>query len=203
MTRVVLLTMLLLVLATAALADGYPQLIKIDHKGRYSNVKQSIIWKDTDQDKELPLHFRAANCPKSIRLGVDHPNGTKIDARFPGWFVQLPLKLDQDFNAFDEFGGLKSGYFIQVAEFDIDSDGQPEILVLFGNGLIDLYVNVFKYHPPQKSKDVQREENWEVIGSFTGQEYLLVSKQTIQIPYGSQGLYSEYCWVKGKFVQTQ
>jgi hypothetical protein len=91
---------------------------------------------------------------------------------------------------------------VQVAEHDFDRDGTPEIVVAVGDGLINLVVNVVSYHAPQSMKDVGRVENWSLVGSFTGQQKALIQGDTISLPYGSQGLYEEYTWVKQKFIKT-
>jgi hypothetical protein len=63
-------------------------------------------------------------------------------------------------------------------------------------------VNVIKYHAPKSDKDASRQENWSLIGSFTGQEKAYIKGDAITLPYGSQGLYDEYTGVKDKFVKT-
>lgn len=166
-------------------------------------MPNSKIWgKKSFADITMPLHFSARVKPTLLVIGRDHPNGTRFLAMFPGIGVNLPLDFGKDFAGLDEFGDLNKGYFVQVAEHDFDHDGIPELIIAIGNGSTDLGVNIIKYHPPQLQKDAGREQNWSLVGKLSGQELARVSGDTIELPYGSQGLYDEYTWVKGKFVKT-
>jgi len=157
------------------------------------------------EDAVLPLHFRAGVKPRFLRVGRDHPNGT----RFAVYFDRVGLPLPVDFKplssvAFDDLGFLAvdNGYYIQAGEHDFDGDGEPEIVVAVGNGSTELVVDVIKYHPPASSVDAGRIENWELLGVFEGQQPARVEGASLILPYGSQGLYEEETLVKGKFVRT-
>lgn len=172
-------------------------------KNQIQTIPNSRIWGKTSfDDLTFELNYQSTVRPTALVVGRDHPNGTKILALFPGYGVHLPLKFADDFGGFDEFGEINKGYYVQVAEHDFDNDGTPEIVVAVGDGLIDLTVNIVKYHAPLSPEDAGRDENWELAGSFTGQEKALIDGATISLPYGSQGLYTEYTWIKKKFIQT-
>ncbi len=166
-------------------------------------IPKSRVWGKTSfDDVTLELNYKSTVRPTTLIVGRDHPNGTRILAIFPGYGVPLPLRFADDFRAFNEYGEINKGFYVQVAEHDFDNDGLPEIVVAVGDGLIDLTVNIVRYHAPWLAEDAGRVENWELVGSFTGQEKALIDGDTISLPYGSQGLYTEYTWIKKKFVQT-
>ncbi len=163
-----------------------------------------MTWgKNPSHDLIFPLHYHSRVKPTYLLIGRDHPNGVRFLAMFPGYGVNLPLKFPNNFEGFDEDGELKPGYSVQVAEHDFDHDGVPEIVVAIGDGLTDLSVNIIKYHAPQFIQDADREANWTLMGSYWGQTKAEIKDDTVQIPIGSQGLYDEYTWVKGKFIKTE
>ena len=82
---------------------------------------------------------------------------------------------------------------MQISEFDFEKDGINELIVGYGDGLSSLEVTIFK----------KINNEYKVIGEFSGQEKCELSKNKIIAPYGSQGLYSEYVLTRGKFVETQ
>lgn len=164
---------------------------------------KSKVWgKVSFDDVILDLNYKTKVKPTTLVVGRDHPNGTKVLALFPGYGVHLPLMFPDEFGGFNDFGDINEGYYVQVAEHDFDNDGTPEILVAVGDGLVDLVVNVVKYHAPLSPADAGREENWELVGSFSGQEKAFINGDTVLLPIGSQGLHAEYTWSKTKFIQT-
>lgn len=179
------------------------KLIQKINKNQIQFFQNSKVWGKTSfDDLRFELHYRAKVRPTTLIIGKDSPNGTKFLALFSEGYVHLPLKFANDFGGFDEFGDINKDYYAQVAEHDFDNDGIPEIIVAIGDGLIDLAVNVIKYHAPLSPNDAGRGENWELVGSFTGQEKAIIDGNKIYLPYGSQGLYTEYFLIKNKFIQT-
>ena len=50
-------------------------------------------------------------------------------------------------------------------------------------------------------ENVCRNANWELIGNFTGQDIaFIINENTIQLPFGGQGLFDEYIFVNNKFI---
>lgn len=198
---------LMLLLALFCLCQtkiAYAQLLQLVVNSYPKPIPGSKVWgKTSERDMIFPLHFHSHIKPTYLLIGRDHPNGIRFLAMFPGYGVNLPLNFTKDFEGINEFGELKQGYYIQVAEHDFDHDGMPEIIIAIGDGLIDLSINIIKYHPPQFSQDTDRESNWSLIGSYSGQAKAEIKGDTIQLFIGSQGLYDEYTWVKGKFMKTQ
>jgi len=78
-------------------------------------------------------------------------------------------------------------YKVQVTCIDLDRDGNKEILVSIGDGLIDLETNIYRFIP--ESKNI-----FELSGRVLGQQkmFLDIDKSMIIAPYGSQGLCKEY-----------
>ena len=202
-TRTAVMVMLVfccLCLSSAA----HAQLLQLVVNSRLNPMPGSRVWgKTSSKDIVFPLHYHSHVKPAYLLIGRDHPNGTRFLAMFPGCGVNLPLKFDKRFDGFNEDGELKQGYYIQVAEHDFDHDGTPEIIVAIGNGSIDLSINIIKYHAPQFAQDADREVNWSLIGSYWGQARAEIKGDTLDIPIGSQGLYEEYTWVKGRFIKTE
>ena len=183
---------------------AHAQLLQLVVNSRLKPMPGSKVWvRTSSKDMIFPLHYHSHVKPPHLLIGRDHPNGMRFLAIFPGYGVNLPLKFDDRFEGFDKDGELKQGYYIQVAELDFDHDGTPEIIIATGDGSIDLSVNIIKYHAPQFAQDADREANWSLVGSYWGQANVEISNDTIQIPIGSQGLYDEYTWVKGKFIKTE
>lgn len=197
--------MLLLVLCCSCQGRvAHAQLLQLVVNSRLKPVPGSKVWgKTSSKDIVFPLHFHSHVKPNYLLIGRDHPNGMRFLAMFPGYGVNLPLKFDDGFEGFDEDGELKQGYYIQVVEHSFDHDGTPEIIIAIGNGSIDLSINVIKFHAPQFAQDADREANWSLVGSYSGQARAEIKGDTIQIPIGSQGLFDEYTWVKGKFIKTE
>lgn len=112
------------------------------------------------------------------------------------------MEFSENFEGFNKWGEINQGYYVQVAEHDFDSDDVPEIVVAVGNEMFDMELKVVKYHAPQSLNNAGRQENWELIGSFSGQDKAYLQQDTIELPVGVQGLFEEYTLVKGKFFQT-
>ena len=91
---------------------------------------------------------------------------------------------------------------MQVGQCDIQHNGNPYIVIAVGDALTELHITVLKYHPPVNQEDAIRLENWEEVGSFTGQAQARIDGDTIDLPFGSVGLATEYTIVKGRFVET-
>lgn len=110
-------------------------------------------------------------------------------------------------SAFDDFGDIKDGFIIDIAQHDFDADGNPEIVAAVGNGLDQLQVDVLEYHPPQKYADRGRSQNWTVLGSLSGQSRVEVDGNKLRLPVGSQGRFEEYTLVgsgsRKKFVKSE
>jgi len=177
-------------------------LLKLEKDKKVLPLRNSVTWKPNQKDVRLDLHFTTAIKPSSLVIGRNHPNSTKFLAEFANSAISLPVEFPDEFDGFTEWGDLASGYSIQATEHDFDGDGNPEIVIAAGDNLTNLAVCVVKYHPPASTKDQDREENWSLVGKFSGQEKAIISKDAITLPFGSVGLFQEFTWVKRKFVET-
>ncbi len=81
--------------------------------------------------------------------------------------------------------------FIQCFEYDFDSDGSKEIIIASSPDFAVLNVYVFKY-----SNGLN-----ELVGSFGSTYEIILKKNVILLPLGSQGLGSEYCYREGVFYE--
>lgn len=164
----------------------------------------SIIWgKESTSPVSLNLDFKSKIQPITMLVGYDNPNGTKFKISFKDLNVAVDLRYVISMKSgINEFGDCNEGYYVQVATYDFDNDKKPEIIIAVGNGLVDMSINVIKYHEPTTKEDAIRTENWSIIANFQGQEKIHIQEQKIIVPIGSQGLYDEYSWLNGKFVKT-
>ena len=167
-------------------------------------VENKIIWgKESTKDITLSLDFKTKVKPNQILIGYNSPSGTKFYVTFKdlGVFVDL-LNIISMEGGLNEYGDCDEGFYIEVATHDFDNDKNPEIIIAVGNGLFEMWVNIIKYHPPLKPEDAIRTENWTVVASFYGQNEIHIDKQVINVPIGTQGLFEEYTWINGEFVET-
>ena len=81
--------------------------------------------------------------------------------------------------------------FIQCFEYDFDNDGNKEIIIASSPEFAALNVNVFKY-----SKGL-----YELVGKFGSMNEIILEKNVILLPMGSQGLGSEFCFRNGTFYE--
>jgi len=80
---------------------------------------------------------------------------------------------------------------VKVYEYDFDSDGQKEIIVIYSPEFSLVTIEVFKY----SGELVER------VGNFEGQYDIVLDKNTIYLPFGSQGLGNEYLYKGGAFYK--
>ena len=167
-------------------------------------TNNNVVWgKESTNDITLQLDFKTKIKPISMTIGYDSPNGIKFRINFKDLNVAANLRYILSMKSgLDEWGDLDDGYYIEAATYDFNEDKNPEIIIVIGNGLTDLWVNVIKYHPPTNPDDAIRTENWSVVASFSGQEKIYIDKQTITVPIGTQGLYDEYTWLNNKFIKS-
>lgn len=166
-----------------------------------TGLKYSKIWGKKDLSEiTMKLHFKCKIKPNEAVLRPDHPNSTELLMVFKGCAVNLWDFIKS--SGIEDYGGLNEGFWVQIGEYDFDNDLNPEIVVAIGNGLDELSISVFKFHPPINAIDACKQENWELLGTFEGQSRAVINKGRIELPYGSAGLCTEWTFVHGKFVRT-
>ncbi len=80
---------------------------------------------------------------------------------------------------------------IEVYEYDFDNDGQKEIIIIYSPEFSITTVEIFKYSGGLAER----------VGNFDAQFEIHLDKNTISLPYGSQGLAKEYLYKSGGFFQ--
>lgn len=166
------------------------------------NDNKYVIWKSSKKDVDSTVDIDINNDEKleTVIIGRNHPNGTRVliieGKRGYDLFVCNGRYLK---SAFDDFGGLKQGYYIQTSFFDLDKDNQKEVLLAIGNkNTKELGVGIYKYNGKIENNGFIQ------LGYIEGQSDISVLEDgKINVPYGSQGLFNSYSVVKGKFIKER
>jgi hypothetical protein len=164
--------------------------------------KQIITWNHPKTLKEsvLKLHFNTKVKPIDFVVGLDTPIGLRYVVLFNKYGVYLPVDFGDNDCKKGEYEEVSDSCYIQAGEYDFDKNGIPEIVIALGDGLCNLHINIFKYHPPQNEDDAIRPENWELIGNFEAQTKAIMEDKSVIMPFGSHGFETKMTWVEGKFV---
>ncbi|HVO45865.1 MAG TPA: hypothetical protein VMT29_05965 [Steroidobacteraceae bacterium] len=157
----------------------------------------SVFWDGTAQPASIQYTGKSQYRPR-LTLRLASPNGFGLFADYEKGSASIPVNLPEGCD--DGGGDLKSGCYGQLGLAQFDRDGNPDIVVAFGDGNMNLHVNVIRYHPPGSAGDVSRSENWELIGSFEGQSKALLSAADIQLPIGSNGSGNRFVFADGRFL---
>jgi hypothetical protein len=81
--------------------------------------------------------------------------------------------------------------YIQCFEYDFDGDGSKELIIASSPDFAALNVYVFKYSNGFS----------ELVGNFGSTFEIILEKNVILLPLGSQGLGNEYCYRNGAFYE--
>ncbi len=157
----------------------------------------SVFWDGTAKPASIQYTGRSQYNPKLI-LHFASPNGFGLFAEYGNGGTSIPVTLPEGCD--DGGGDLKSSCYGQLGLAKFDKEGNPDVVVAFGDGNMNLHVNVIRYHPPGSANDVSRSENWELIGSFEGQSKVLITDGDIQLPIGSNGSGNRFVFTEGKFL---
>ncbi|EIC23166.1 hypothetical protein [Thiorhodovibrio frisius] len=168
-------------------------------------IDQTAVWNHPDDlfaPSELTLEFKTAIKPDSLIVKTASPNGMDYLVLYEK--LEVAGRLPVDFSGSDCIEGdeIAASCFLQAGQHDFDADGLPEIVLVLGDGLINLQVNIVAYHPPARPADAMRSENWELIGNFSGQTKAIIDGQSILLPFGSQGLEEKKTLIDGKFINA-
>ena len=124
--------------------------------------------------------------PVTFILRRGSPNGVNLIAVYGEAGENLLGTLPPAMKGFDGHGELEEGFALQCAVRDLNGDGKPEVLVATGDGAALLTVAVFVYTPGG-------DERFRAAAVIEGQSTLHVDANgVISVPYGSQGLFTEY-----------
>lgn len=164
--------------------------------------KDSIIigYDDIYAGKKINMNVDLDNdgAEETFEIKRDTPNGVFVGGYSDNVGVNMVNDFDGDIKAFDEFGDLKEGYFLQVTCYDLDHDGIKEVFTSVGDKLIEMQTVLHRY--VKNSSDL-----FEVVGRMWGQEYQYIDDSTneIIVPYGSQGLFDSYLYTNNSlYTQT-
>lgn len=93
-------------------------------------------------------------------------------------------------------GGYKEGELIpsiSVYEYDFDNDGQKELLVVEASDFMYNTVWIYKYTSGLS----------ELVGEFYAQQKVILEKNRIILPVGSQGIFTEYIYENNSFYELK
>ena len=142
----------------------------------FKNTKPIIIYKSGENDH------------KSAKL----KNGGTLSVKFKGFQVNVNVIYGKTAYNVDYFEETDECEFIEFAEYDFNKDGNSELVIAYGNDV------QFKVSVYQLLKNKIKH-----IGEFDdGQFDCILDKKSIQFPYGTQGLFTEYTYTNGMFVKT-
>ena len=120
---------------------------------------------------------------ENLIIGLNHPNGFRV-LGFKGEYGVHLLPNGCE-GAYDEFGELNEGYFVQVSYVDLNNDGTQEVLVSLGNKLTEMVTAIYRIRDAE-------EDSYKLVGTIEGQDKMYLDGTHIIVPIGSQGLYNEY-----------
>ena len=159
----------------------------------------SVFWDGTAKPASIQYIGKSQFKP-TLTLRFASPNGFGLFAEYGNGGTLIPVNLPEGCD--DGGGDLKSGCYGQLGLANFDTDGNPDVVVAFGDGNMNLHVNVIRYHPPGSASDVSRAENWELIGSFEGQSQARIDHTKIELPIGSNGAGNTFVFVDNKFLDS-
>jgi len=157
-----------------------------------------VTWRaNSSEDITLPIKFKDRT--GTLVLGRDHPNGTKIQVFFKEDGYGWSLPYDGSNDVFNQFGDLKDNYILRATVHDFNNDGNPEIVITAGDGIVLGHVWVFSY---TSVSDVTKINPFKLELSELTQEKVSLEKNKMVIPYGGQGLFTEYDYTNGHFSKS-
>ncbi len=187
--------------------DGVTQTIGINTNEEkllvysYNNYKY-LIWEQEylfDKNKDLEVDLNNNGKLDYISVGMNTPNGQKVIISSNGVAINLLNYISDEMRKeieylYEEYDELKEGNMIQITLVDFDDDGDEEVVLAIGDGLVNLGVSIFKIDYNSKDLDVKE------IGFFSGQQEMRIDKnKDIIIPFGGQGLSERHKYSNGKF----
>jgi hypothetical protein len=161
-----------------------------------------IRWNAKSNKISLPFKASTPLGIESINLDVEHHgmSAGMIDLRavYGDGTFPLPIARTSDDACLDEYGLLNDECFADIALYDFNKDGIPEIVLSVGDGSIEQKVYIIQYHPPAMKEDRFRSENWTSM-TLDGQSDCYISGDSISFRVGSRGFTDTYFFREGKF----
>lgn len=169
-----------------------------------TGLDRTITWNHPEEffaASALNLEFDAVIKPDRLIVKRASQAGMDYLVMFEALNIASYLPTDFENDCIDESSEIAESCFVQAGTHDFDADGLPEIILAVGDGLVNLQVNVFSYHPPARPADAMRTENWELVGNFSGQSKVEIKGQAVIIPFGSQGFEQKMVFIDRSFVE--
>jgi hypothetical protein len=179
-----------------------------------NGVENTTVWTVPDVSKgedyskkaSINLHFSTKVKPLRFTVKPAAQSGMSYIIEFKhnpnpneSYAVRLPVDLicDAEINdiLFDENNEILEGAYLQIAEHDFIGDGIPEVIIAAGDGATYMCMNIFQYNPPALETE---NENWKLIGKFSGQDKAAIDGQTILFKHGSRGFEEDVICKKNK-----
>ena len=177
-----------------------------------TGLERIITWNHPENifaESVLDLEFDTAVKPDTLIIKRATQAGMDYRVMFEALSIasNLPVELDgaciDGDRSVSGGGEVAEGCFVQAGTHDFDADGLPEIIIALGDGWMNLQVNVFSYHPPARPADAIRPENWALVGHFSGQSKAVIDRQSVSLPFGSQGFEQKMVFIDGRFVEVE
>lgn len=94
-------------------------------------------------------------------------------------------------------GGNETEKFVQINYIDLDKDGKEELILSYDEeNCFEKRVIIFKVRDAE-------EDSFKEIGSFDFQDVVYFEDNHFECPYGSQGLFEEYLYDKGRVFHVE
>jgi hypothetical protein len=161
-------------------------------------INETLIWNGEVQNQSLDIHFNDGL--GELIVGLDNPNGIRIMVRQKdnAWYLDWTSKGESPIY---EFGTPESErYAVQGTTYDFDHDGNDEIIISIGDGLVEGELWIFKYNHNLVDSDTNP---YQLLLTETFQEKVLIDDNKLMIPIGSQGYVDMYTFIDGEFKEFE
>lgn len=127
------------------------------------------------ESRTMEIDMNADGTKETFLIERGNPNGTKL----LGIIGNRGQHFEQDFleygpgkyNAFDEYGELRNGYYVQITCHDLDGDGVKEILASVGDKNIHMETLVYRLASGRAG------ETFELVGSVYSGKYVYIDDE--------------------------
>jgi hypothetical protein len=133
-----------------------------------------------------PIYGNLVNGDK-VKIGLPQSDGFKVSVIHNEEEIQLLQDAERK-------GDLPSdSTVVKVYQYDFGQDDDKEIMIVYSFYFSVTHVKVFRY-----SDGLAK-----LVGDFSGQIEVVLDKNIISLPYGSQGLTNEYIYRNGAFYELE
>jgi Ca2+-binding EF-hand superfamily protein len=145
---------------------------------------------------EEPFVFNINGEPLKITFGGANPTGGKSLVLINSQNIETPFDLVMDSEAlpFDEKGVLKEGFSLYHTEYDFDSNGNPEVVMMALSQTFESFVWVFS--PISENGSV----SLRAVLALKGMSAAKLADNTLKL-LGDQGQSETYAYLNQQFVK--